>query len=44
MEIKLLNNKKGFILTRQPEVVEDKLYISFTNAPENATEIGRAHV
>lgn len=39
MEIKLLNNKKGFILTRQPEVVEDKLYITFTNAPKNATAI-----
>ena len=39
MEIKLLNNKKGFILTRQPEVVEDKLYITFTNAPESDTAI-----
>ena len=39
MEIKLLNNKKGFILTRQPEVVDDCLYITFTGAPENATAI-----
>lgn len=39
MEIKLLDNKKGFILTRQPEVVDDSLYITFTGAPENATAI-----
>ena len=39
MEIKLLDNKKGFILTRQPEVVDNSLYITFTGAPENATAI-----
>lgn len=39
MEIMLLQNKKGVILTRQPEVIKDNLYVTFSNAPENATAI-----
>lgn len=39
MEIKLLDNKKGFILTRQPEIVKDELLITFSGAPEKATAI-----
>lgn len=39
MEYKLLNNNKGVILTRQPEFVDDTLYITFSGAPENATAI-----
>ncbi len=39
MEYKLLDNGKGFILTRQPEIVQRHLFITFSGAPENATAI-----
>ena len=39
MEIKLLDNNKGVILTRQPELIYGNLYITFTGAPEFATVI-----
>jgi hypothetical protein len=39
MEYKLLDSKKGFILTREPEIIDKNLYITFTGAPENATVI-----
>ena len=39
MEYKLLDNGVGVILTRQPEIVEDELYINCANAPANATAI-----
>ena len=39
MEYKLLCDKTGVILTRQPELVTDKLFITFTGAPEGATAV-----
>ena len=40
MEYKLIKSAgKGFILTRQPETVENELFISFTGAPKDATAI-----
>lgn len=39
MEIKLLDNNRGVILTRQPELIYGNLYITFTGAPEFATAI-----
>ncbi len=40
IEYKLLENqKKGFILTREPSVVEDELCIIFSDAPVGATAI-----
>ena len=40
MEYKLIENvKKGFILTREPEQVDDELIITFTGAPNGATAI-----
>ena len=40
MEYKLIELvKKGFILTREPEVVTDELIITFTGAPDGATAI-----
>ncbi len=39
MEYKLLDNGTGLILTRQPEIVHNNLFITFTGAPENATAI-----
>ena len=40
MEYKLIEvARKGFILTREPEVVTDELIITFTGAPNNATAI-----
>lgn len=39
MEYKLLDNGVGVILTRQPEIVEDELFIDFTDAPADATAI-----
>lgn len=39
MEYKLLDNGTGIILTRQPEIVSDMLYISFDGAPRDATAI-----
>ena len=40
MEYKLIENiKKGFILTREPEQVDDELIITFTGAPSGATAI-----
>ena len=40
MEYKLLKTqRKGFCLTREPEVVEGELFITFTGAPEDATAI-----
>lgn len=40
MEYKLISGiKRGFIATREPEVVEGELRITFTDAPENATAI-----
>lgn len=39
MNIKLLDNSKGVILTRQPEIVYDNLYLSFTGAPQFSTAI-----
>ena len=41
MEYKLLCDKTGVILTRQPELVTDKLFITFTGAPEGATAVLR---
>lgn len=37
MEYKVLNNGTAVILTRQPELVYDELYITFTGAPPDAT-------
>lgn len=40
MEYKLLKTqRKGFIMTREPETVTDELIISFTSAPADATAI-----
>lgn len=39
MEVKLLNNQTGIILTRDAEMVSDALYVTFRNAPKNATVI-----
>lgn len=40
MEYKLIDSaKKGFILTRKPEIVDGELIITFTGAPVNATAI-----
>lgn len=39
MEYKLLDNGTGVILTRQPEIVDDELYIGFAEAPADATAI-----
>ncbi len=39
MEYKLLDNGKGLLLTRQPEIVQQHLIITFSGAPENATAI-----
>lgn len=39
MEYKVLDNGTAVILTRQPELVYDELYITFTGAPANATAI-----
>lgn len=39
MEYKLLDNGVGVILTRQPEIVEDELFIDFVDAPADATAI-----
>ena len=39
MEYKLLDNGVGVILTRQPEIVEDELFIDFADAPADATAI-----
>lgn len=39
MEYKLLDNGKGLILTRQPEIVQRHLFITFSGAPKNATAI-----
>ena len=39
MEYRLLNGETGVILTREPEIISDNLYISFTGAPEQATAI-----
>ena len=39
MEYKLLDNKKGLLLTRQPEIIQQHLLITFSGAPENATAI-----
>lgn len=40
MEYGLFNSaKKGFILTRTPELISDDLIISFTGAPNDATAI-----
>ena len=39
MEYKLLDNESGVILTRQPEIVEEELFISFIDAPADATAI-----
>ena len=40
MEYKLIEIvKKGFILTREPELLDGDLFIKFTNAPDNATAI-----
>ena len=39
MQYKLLNNNKGILLTREPEVIADKLSLAFLGAPENATAI-----
>lgn len=40
MEYKLIENiKKGFIVTREPEQVDDELIITFTGAPSGATAI-----
>lgn len=33
------NTNKGFLLTRNPKLVEKELTISFSNAPQNATAI-----
>lgn len=39
MEYKILNNDTGVILTREPELISDNLYITFTGAPARATAI-----
>ena len=39
MEYKLLKNNRGVILTRQPELINDELIITFTGAPNKATAI-----
>ena len=39
MEYKLLGNGSAVILTRQPEIVYDELYITFSGAPSDATAI-----
>lgn len=39
MEIKLLNNNTGIILTRDAEMITGALYITFKNVPRNATVI-----
>lgn len=39
MEYKLLNGDSGVILTREPEIISDSLYITFTGAPTTATAI-----
>lgn len=40
MEYRLLfNNKKGFLMTRKPEILDDELIITFTDSPNNATAI-----
>ena len=39
MEYKLLNDNNGIILSREPEVVSEKLSITFIGAPEKATAI-----
>lgn len=35
----LFHSKKGYLLTRTPEVVDNELIISFSGAPNNATAI-----
>lgn len=39
MEYRVLNNGTAVILTRQPQVVSDELYVSFSHAPDGATAI-----
>lgn len=39
MEYKLLCNGTGIILTRQPEIVNDELIITFSGSPSGATAI-----
>lgn len=39
MVIKLLDNKSGVILTRQPELVREEAVFKFIGAPEGATAI-----
>lgn len=39
MKYKLLGNKKGIILTRNPKLIERELTVSFVDAPANATAI-----
>lgn len=39
MEYKLLGNGTGIILTRQPEIVNDELIITFSGSPSGATAI-----
>ena len=39
MEYKILDNGTAVVLTRQPELVYDELYIDFSGAPSGATAI-----
>ena len=39
MEYKILDNGTAVVLTRQPELVYDELYIGFSGAPSGATAI-----
>ncbi len=39
MEYKILDNGTAVVLTRQPEMVYDELYIDFSGAPSGATAI-----
>ena len=39
MEYKILDNGTAVVLTRQPELVYDELYVDFSGAPSGATAI-----
>lgn len=39
MEYKILDNGTAVVLTRQPEMVYDELYVDFSGAPSGATAI-----